>query len=106
MHLTNTGEIKLSTTTLGTRHDQQVGKSRTVHTEESFRTFFFPFRIQSSATGTRHHVKGRGFHPLKTGCVNKRINRVFNAIMDHASFVNFAHTGRCRINQVNIRSIK
>ena len=54
-------------------HDEQVGESFTVQTEEGLDAFGLPFFAQGTPASAGDHVEGGGGHPLKTGRIDQAI---------------------------------
>ena len=100
------GEVELTTAALWTGHDEQVGKAFAVHTEEGLDTLGLPLLAQRAAAATGDHVEGRGRHPLKAGCIDQDIERVFSAVVNHAPLVDAADPKRRGIHQRHMRQVE
>ena len=100
------GEIELPTAALRAGHDEQIGKALAVHTQKGLHTFGLPLFAQRAAAATGDHVEGRGRHPLKAGCIDQHIERVFSTVVNHAPLVDAADPKRRGINQRDMRQVE
>ncbi len=81
------GEVEAAAAALRTGDDEQVRKAVAVQAEKRLRAFRLPLLLQRAAVATGDHVERRRRHPLEAGRVDQHVERIFDAVVHHASFV-------------------